>query len=60
MKMLLNHHGSMMNYIDQETLKVHLNTIFILVYFMVHLMVSSQKEGNLGMLDHMSKKVNHI
>lgn len=60
MKMLLNHLGSMMNYIDPETLRVHLNTIYILDYFMVHLMVLSQKEENLGILNHMSKKVNHI
>lgn len=58
--MLLNPLGFMMNYIDQETLRVHLNIIFILVCFMVHLMVSFQKEENLGILSHMLKKVNHI
>ena len=60
MKQQLKILGFIMNYIDQEILRVHSNTIFILDYFMVLLMDLSQKVENHGISSHMSKRVNPI
>jgi hypothetical protein len=60
MNQQLNTLGFIMNYIDQETLKDHSNTIFIQGYFMVLLMDLSQKVENLGISNQMLKKANLI
>ena len=60
MNQQLKTHGFITNFIDQETLKDHLNTTFTQGFFMVLLMDLFQKAENLGILSQMLKKVNHI